>query len=310
LRNHHTTHVVETPAGAFLYALGGVNGTEMLTNVDRATLGADGSIGEWTASTALPEGVAGHTTGVVGRTFVVAGGMSMGAATTFSAKTYTAHLEDDGSLGAWTPGPPLSHARMHGASFVDGDSVYVLGGFQDETLWDDVLRARVEEGGTLGEWEQVGTLPGKLSHFAVTRVGRFIYITGGIDQSPFSNSPSLRDVKRGHIGDDGSVSEWADVPKLPRGLSIHAGFAYGGYLYAVGGLDESLVFTDHVYRAPLRDGGASLGEWETVAPLPRARGHVHQTPVYRDHVYSISGAIDFNHHSTNEVAIGVFGTTN
>jgi hypothetical protein len=49
-----------------------------------------------------------------------------------------------------------------------------------------------------------------------------------------------------------------------------------------------------------------LGAWESSTSLPIARGHVHQLPLWNDHVYSVAGAIDFNLTSTTEIDIGAF----
>jgi hypothetical protein len=41
-------------------------------------------------------------------------------------------------------------------------------------------------------------------------------------------------------------------------------------------------------------------------PLLIARGHVHQFPLFKAHVYSVAGAIDFNLTSTDEIDVGSF----
>jgi hypothetical protein len=61
-----------------------------------------------------------------------------------------------------------------------------------------------------------------------------------------------------------------------------------------------------MWRAPIAE-DSTLGAWEEVASLPVPRGHVHQLPIYKNFIYSIAGAIDFNLHSTGDIQIGNFG---
>ena len=50
----------------------------------------------------------------------------------------------------------------------------------------------------------------------------------------------------------------------------------------------------------------ALGAWEEVASLPVARGHVHDLPIFKNHLYSIGGAVDFSLGSTGAIQVGTF----
>ncbi len=81
------------------------------------------------------------------------------------------------------------------------------------------------------------------------------------------------------------------MPNLPQAMCTGASFFYGGYLYVgggIGGLNDTQL--DNVYRSPI---GAdhSLGAWEVAPALGIKRGHVHQFPIFQNHVYSVAGAI-------------------
>lgn len=311
-RNHHSTEIWRAPSGAaWLYVLGGFDGmSTTYANVDRAMLAEDGSLGAFASMTALPRALGGHVSAIVSNDggagggaswMVVAGGMA-GSATLDGS--YVAPLNDDGSLGGWKAGPKLPHARMHAGAFVFGSFVYVLGGFENESVWDDVLRASVQPNGELSTFENVGKLPGPRSHFAVTRVGRSVYLTGGLAKPAFDNPPALTEVRRARLADDGSLTDFEALAPLPFAYATHSSFAYGGWLYVVGGVGEEAQ-EKRVLRAEILP-DQTLGPWEAAAPLPLARGHVHQTPVYGDHVYSVGGAIDFELTSTKEIVIGSF----
>jgi hypothetical protein len=93
---------------------------------------------------------------------VIAGGMEGDG--TITDQSYTSALHADGTLGAWQPAGSTQHARMHGGEVVNGDTVYVLGGFDGATVWDDVVRATAGANGALSAWTSAGKLPGPRSH--------------------------------------------------------------------------------------------------------------------------------------------------
>ncbi len=92
---------------------------------------------------------------------------------------------------------------------------------------------------------------------------------------------------------------------MPTGLATHSSFFYGGYLYVGGGIDNAPAEEKRVWRAPV-NADHTLGAWEQTVSLPIARAHVHQLPIFGNHVYSFSGAIDFNLDSTDQIDIGTF----
>jgi hypothetical protein len=300
-RNHHASFLAKTGAGSFIYVIGGTNGAFPIANVDRYPVNADGSLGAANDEVAIPKKLGGLTGGVVSNAIVIAGGTT---ASTVNDQAYVSVIGDDGSLGPWNPAGSVLHPRMHPGAVVDGDAIYVMGGFQDPTVWDDVVRATVSADGTLSSWTPAGTLPGPLSHFAVTKVGEYVYLMGGLEKSALQNPPTLKRTWRGHLAADGTIGEWQAMPDLPVPLATHASLYWGGYIYTGGGIDPTKQ-EDRLWRAPIL-ADHTLGPWEETAKLLIARGHVHQFPMFENHVYSIAGAIDFNLNSTDEIDIGTF----
>lgn len=296
------TAIASTGAGPFLYALGGGTEAALFSAVDRAPIAADGSVGAWTSDTALPVAVGGMAGGLVGSVMVLAGGMTMAGTTD---KSWTSVVREDGSLSAWTERGTIAHRRMHPGSFAKDDALYVMGGFDDASVWDDIVRATASPDGTLSAWTPAGKLPSPRSHFALSFADGYVYLTGGLEASANGNPPPLDSVARGRVAEDGTVGEWTPMPPLPIALCTHASFVYGGYLYVVGGLDGSYAHSKRVWRAPL-DPDHVVGGWRLVAALPTARAHVHQLPIFGDHVYSVAGAVDQALRSTDEIAIGSF----
>jgi len=301
-RNHHVTALANTKAGPFIYVMGGANGNASLNQVDVYPVNADGSLSPATDGPALPVATGGHTGGVVSNVMVIAGGMTP---TGVVDKSYTSVIGDDGSLGPWVAGGSVLQKRMHAGSVIQGNKIWVLGGFNDPNVWDDIVSATVASDGTLSAWTPAGKLPGPLSHFSITLVGDYAYLAAGLNKSAFSNPPDLKDVWRGHILSDGTIGEWTAMPPLPTGLATHASFFYGGYLYVGGGIDNVPTQEKRIWRAQI-DADHNLGAWEETAPFLIARSHVHQLPVFENHVYSFAGSVTFSLTSTNEIDIGTF----
>jgi hypothetical protein len=304
-RNHHLTEIVQTTSGPFLYELGGFNVAGTFANVDRAPINPDGSVGTWAAQAAMPYALGGFTGGAVGNVLVIAGGDT---GKVIGDTSYSAVIQDDGSITAWQTWGTIGHPRMHAGSFILGNTIYVLGGFQDPSVWSDSVKATVQPDGTVSAWTPAGQLPGPRSHFSVSRVGNYIYMAGGMAISAYQNPPALADVSRGEIAADGTLGNWTPMTPLPVQNATQASFVYGGYLYIAGGISDTGVTADEekrVWRAAI-DATGALGAWAQVASLKIARGHVHQLPLLENHVYSVGGAIDFNLTATSEIDIGTF----
>ncbi|HUB06984.1 MAG TPA: hypothetical protein VMB50_08285 [Myxococcales bacterium] len=302
LRNHQFSFIAQVDAGAFLYTVGGYNGSSILANADRAALQADGSLGAWSAMAPLAQPTAGMAGALVGNVAVIAGGDPGGES--YTDQSYSSVVQSDGSLGPWTAAGSTLNARMHAGAFAYGSTVYVLGGFNTSTVLSDVVAATVSADGTLSAWSAAGSLPDPHSHFGIAVVESFVYLVGGLDQSALQNAPVVGEVWRGQVAANGTLGGWTAMTALPDALCTQGAFTYGGYLYTGGGIDNSVI-QNGMWRAPIA-ADHSLGAWEQVASLPIARAHVHQFPLFAGHVYSIAGAIDYTLTSTGEIDIGSF----
>jgi hypothetical protein len=107
------------------------------------------------------------------------------------------------------------------------------------------------------------------------------------------------------IGADGSLGAWAPAGKLPATLSVSSAQLYKDAVYLVGGLEGADGFTDKIRRATFEPDG-SLGEIATIeGKLPSARGHVHQTPMWKSYFFSVGGKDNANN-SLGTIDIGQF----
>ncbi len=292
-RDHHATFLAETAAGPFLYVVGGTDhyASYVLADVQRAPIASDGSVGAWQPLGNLPERVAGHAVALVGDRVVIAGGVVAPDAGQWhlTNATWVAQLAADGTLGAWQPATPLPSAREHTALLVQGKTLYLVGGLVGADGTDDVEQSTLRDDGTLAPWAPLAKLPHKLSHHAAALAGGAIWVTGGIVGGPQSGS-SVDEVLRAPINGDGTLGAWQIASHLPVTLATHSSTVFEGSLYVLGGIDSDVEFTDAVRRAAIADDG-TLGPWLDQTPLPAARGHVLETPVWRGNVYSVAGSV-------------------
>lgn len=301
-RDHHATMVAVSPAGAFLYVIGGVqDNTVDLDTVEFAPLAADGSVGAFAAGTKLPETMAGHGIATVGSTVVVGGGYRTGPV--LSKKTEYTTIQADGTLAPWKSGPQMSIGRFHTQMIAHKDSIYVVGGLTGNNTdsTPKVERLVVSGEGVLGTWSQLTPLPKQRSHHGLAVWEGALYVTAGLTGNPAGAHEDFKDVLRAPINDDGTIGEWATVGELPVTLGTHSSFAHLGYLYVLSGVENNASNTKHVRRAPIGADGM-VGTWEDLPQLPKAHAHAHHTPLHAGYVYSAGGAL--NHLSTTDVFVG------
>src|SRR5216684_6372317 len=115
-----------------IYVLGGLDATGAATStIYEASLNADGTIpaaGSWTALTAtpLPQALFAHGAVIFhGHIYVAGGNDSTG---TPVAKVYSAPINADGTLGAWTTLADLPDKRAYHQFVTVAGNLYVLGG--------------------------------------------------------------------------------------------------------------------------------------------------------------------------------------
>lgn len=294
-RDHHVVFNTRVGGQDLIYAGGGTNYREMFGGLSHSVIGADGMPGEWVDDTPLPKALAGASA-VAARGFVVLTGGQVADSgnmrtLTRVAETYTAPIAEDGTIGAWTPGPALPSPRFHHPSVYHDGWVYIVGGQGAQIAEADVFAARLGADGKLGEWQRLRPLPEPRSHHAVVIDRGAVYVIGGLAGNPARQPTQYKNILRAVIQRDGSLGEWQQVGEMPHAYATQSAFVYRGGLWVVGGVEDNQRFSELVWRAPLgRDGRP--GAWAQVAqPLPFGRGHVHVTPVIGGRVYSVGGRL-------------------
>lgn len=215
----------------------------------------------WTATTALPVGLSGHSAA-----FAVVGGasptnlvyVSGGADSSYAprAAVYYATIGTNGQLSSWTTTTALPASLAFHASVVATRAnsriktpafIYVLGGATDAagTPASTIYRGTIDSvSGAVTAWTTLSaTLPGPVHSLGAVIFRGDLYIGGG---SAAGNAP-VASVYRARIDSTGALGAWTAEPGLPFGRSYDGFGQFGGYLYAFGGDSAAVTPNDSSY---------------------------------------------------------------
>jgi len=307
VRDHHATMVREVGGTPYLYVFGGTEDWKVMhDDVQRAPIRPDGSLGAFEPAGKLPAPRAGQCIVKVEDRYLVAGGIvpTDGRMIT-SPSTLLVTIGADGKVASTEPGPALPTGVMHLTCDVAGGHVYALGGRNAKSKSTTMAaRAKIGPGGTVGAFEPQTPLTPDRSHHASFVRGNRIYVLGGLTGDPTGEYLDHSDAIMADITADGTLGAWTPAGSLPTTLGVTSAQLYKDAVYVVGGL-EGVMFTDKVRRATFAADGA-LSDFVTLdSKLPGARGHVHQTPMWKNFFFSVGGQ-DNDGASLGTVDIGKF----
>ncbi|MBI4564221.1 MAG: hypothetical protein HY716_05965 [Planctomycetes bacterium] len=114
---------------------------------------------------------------------------------------------------------------------------------------DRLTRERISAG-TVGAWSASTVLPSVLWFFSSVAHNGFIYAMGGI----VTNFNAYSDVFVAPLNADGTVGAWISTTALPAGDYLHASAVHDGFIYTMGGSDDTVLFGD-VVSAPINADG-------------------------------------------------------
>jgi len=275
-------------AKGHLFIVGG-NSTDggYQRRVYSALIQDDGLLGHWVELTDLPQALECHAAVVANGYLFALGGYNFDGG--IQRSVFSAPINDDGTLGAWTVLPALPEPLMMSSAVSAHGYIYLLGGRTAEdppVVSDTIYRAAVNANGTLGDWEKLPvTLPRPSQHHAAVAACDSIYLTGGNDEMFERNA-----VYQAEMRADGSLGAWSPAAPLPRALSHHAAAALPGGILVTGGWHNSdpvMAAQERVYWAPFGS-NCALGEWTELAPLPY-RMEEHELAATARYVYNLGG---------------------
>jgi hypothetical protein len=250
-------------SGGYLYVVGGVvpacsgSCTAYSTEVLKAPLQADGTLGEWSVAGLLPDTFERHAVvSHAGTLYVVGGGISSANSRT----VFFASLQPDGTLGAWKRGPLLPQDVRGHAALVVGDILYVVGGTVPYLSHKAVYRAPLAADGGVGSW-LTSSLPYSCEHHTVETQGGYLYLVAG-DCDTSSSTSRMDLIQYAPIGPTGALGTWTAQPRLEPGRWRHLSTVHGDFVYLLGGstsISSTSAWVPHVQVARFRPSGGGVG---------------------------------------------------
>jgi len=256
-------------ANGYLYQVGGNDGASTtLTTVQYAKINADGTVGTWASTTALPATRRQAQPVVANGYIYLIGGRDSGG--TVAATSYYAKLNNDGTIGTWNTTTALTSgagARFGQATVAYNGYMFSIGGFDASiALTNGVYYNKINPDGSLGStWTSTGAnLPSNLTNINNGVVANgYVYLAGGYTGS------TVDSIYYAKLNSDGTTGSWsAQSGKLSVTNENMALYVANGYLYTVGG-DYGLA----VQAFPLSATGA-VGTGITLTALPGALGSI------------------------------------
>lgn len=233
-----------------VYIMGGIGGSDGLTrlaNVYYATINADGTLDTWTAGTSLPNNIySGQLFITSNRVYILAGWIGG----TRSAVTYTAPIDANGVIGAWTTGTSLP-AKISAAHIaVTKNRVYLISGRTENVVSTNVYTATFDSAGEIGTWSTATAMPTATEFSTVFVTKNRVYLIAGANTSLVPANA----VSHAPINSDGTLGTWVSGTSFPINLSRHMLFATSTRLYILGGLPSAGGSSSTIYSAMLPGG--------------------------------------------------------
>lgn len=243
----------------------------------------------WRDLPALPEAISGHSAGVSGDALIVAGGSSFavspwqGGAKEWKRAVYALSP----GAASWIHAGDLPHARAYAAAVSDGEWLWIFGGTDGETVFDDAVRIRWRNGALDIEHPPL-RLPQPCAYAGAALLDGTAYIAGG--QSTVAAAQALDtfwalELRNAEAGWK-ILDMWNGPGRILPVLAAQAGTVYlfsGCALFAQddGGPGRRYLQDSHGYTP-----GAG---WRATAGLPYRTAAASAAPAGHAHIAVFSG---------------------
>ena len=272
-----------------VYVIGGYDGNSVLSSVYSATLNPDGSVGAWTSDENTLPGASYLPTSAAynGHIYVIGGNSSVES--NIINTVYSATLNPDGSVGAWTTEANSLPSPAWGASAATSNGhVYVIGGSDNtgSNIINTVYSAPLNPDGSVGAWTtEANSLPSPAWGASAATSNGHVYVIGGSDNT---GSNIINTVYSAPLNPDGSVGAWTtEANSLPSPVFIATSAVYNGHVYVIGGSDANNILSS-VYSTTLNSDG-SIGSWTIEANALPTTLLLATSVAYNGHVYVMGG---------------------
>lgn len=279
------SHAIVTKNYVFL--LGGeVNGA-ISSQMYRAPINADGTLGTWGANGTLPITVREGQVVIVKDRIYLLGGWTSGALSSIQ----TAVINTDGTLGTWTTSTSSLPVAVYAPqAIVTNGRIHVMGGFVGGSEGTGVYTAVVNADGTLGTWTAGTSLSSPLGQSQAVVTNSRVYIFGGQSSATVITAP---------INADGTLGTWTTGTPYPGQLYRSQAVVTNSRVYLIGGV-ATAGSSATVYTAPVNTDG-TLGTWTTGTSLPSTVIESHAV-VTNSRIFLLGGNVNNASSATVHVA--------
>ena len=263
-----------------IYLLGGHNGTSHVATVYSAPLNPDGSIGTWVVDTPLPAERSSSQAIVTKNRVYLIGGQS---ASGYSTVVYTASIDSDGFIGAWTTGPSLPVGLSASEAFVTKNRVYLVGGVSGTSTFRKlVYTATFDANGVISSWASAPAFPVDIGYGQAIVTRNRVYMLGGSSAYETYNT-----IYNATINSDGTIGTWTLAGTLPYRFGFAQTVVTENRVYLMAGR-EGWTYKNNVFSAPVNVDG-TLGTWTDNTALPVTMSDS-QVVVTAGKIYLLGGA--------------------
>lgn len=208
--------------------------------------------------------------------------------TTYYNDTQFAPINTDGTSGTWSivSGATLATTR-YGIGMTSSDgNVYVTGGYNGSTYYNNVQIAAVNNGGggAVGSWatDSTDTFTTARTQGQTVTYNGYIYVLGGYN----SGGANLNTVQYAPLNTDGTVGAWTATSNFTNARRTFSAAAMNGYLYILGG-QGGTYYKDIQYAKINADG--SIGSWASAGSNVSNGGQGACLVAHNGYVYSLGG---------------------
>jgi len=215
----------------------------------------------------------------------------------------TGALASDAGCGsAWCTTTSFGTARSNFAAQVYNGYLYIMGGENSTTHFNDVQYAKLTSSGAIAANSGCGSAWCTSSSFATARSGLssainngYLYLLGGTDGSSVYNTVQYAQLtSTGALASDaGCGSAWCTTTGFTTARSGHTSVVNNGYVYVLGGTNGTNLYSDTQYAKLNSNGAISSNSgcgsaWCTTTAFPIARSG-HTSWVYDGYMYVAGG---------------------
>jgi len=201
----------------------------------------------------------------------------------------TQSVEPAPAPGSWRTEVPAPRKRTEVAAGTVGDTIYVVGGFEQPSL-GNVLNLAITQtleayDTSTQRWTVKAPLPVGLHHVGLGVTGGRLYVIGGYKQAGLTVWHPVATV----YAYDPATDAWTERAPMPTTRGALSVTVHEGMLYAIGGYDRTANSAAVEVYDPVRN------TWTSRAPLPTPRDHL-ATATVLGKIYAIGGRVNGDYH--------------